>query len=238
MKKIHLFLLLLLCPAFMMAQVHTFIPNVQYTLSDDLEWYRRYESEIQGLRDRDKEVADFHCDALFVGSSSIRMWKTLKEDFPMLNVVNRGYGGATIRDILYNYSSVFSKYQPRNIVFYCDNDISGGNNKHDITAGEWYDLYRTFFQQVHADYPDAKIYALSIKYSGNRAKIRDTQRLVNALLKEYCDQQSWLTYVDVTSTLLLPDGTPDNSLFLQDQLHITRQGYTLWTNAILKAGLK
>lgn len=238
MKYISLFLMILMCPAWLMAQTHTFIPKVQYTLTDDLEWYRRYEGEIQSLRDRDKEVPDFHCDALFVGSSSIRLWKTLKEDFPMLNVVNRGYGGATIRDILYNYSSVFSQYQPRNIVFYCDNDISGGNNKHDVTAGEWYDLYRTFFQQVHADYPDAQIYALSIKYSGNRVQIRDTQKLVNALLKEYCNQQAWLTYVDVSSPLLLPDGTPDNSLFLQDQLHITRHGYTLWTNAILKAGLK
>lgn len=218
------------------AQIHTTQPIVQYTLTDDLSWIQRYEKEIEALRQRDVAQQDFNCDVLFVGSSSIRLWSTLEEDFPKMNVVNRGYGGATIRDILYNYASVFNKYQPRNIVFYCDNDISG--NQHDVTAGEWYDLYRTFFQKVHANYPNAQIYALSIKYSGNREKLRDKQRLVNNLLAEYCNQQPWLTYVDVSTPLLKNDGTPDNRLFLQDQLHITREGYTLWTKAIMDAGLQ
>lgn len=237
MKKILLFLMLTGCMPHMHAQIHTTNPHYDYTLTDPLEWIRRYDQEIAILRQRDAERTDFHCDALFLGSSSIRLWSTLKEDFPGMDVVNRGYGGATIRDILYNYASVLSKYQPRNIVFYCDNDISG-NLEHDVTAGEWYDLYRTLFQKLHANYPDTHLYALSIKYSGSREKIRDKQRLVNELLKEYCQQHSWLTFVDVSTPLLQADGTPNDALFLKDRLHITRQGYVLWTQAINDAGLK
>lgn len=218
------------------AQIHTTKPAIDYTLTDDLAWILRYDKDVEAIRNRDKSVTDFTCDGLFVGSSSITFWDTLAEDFPDMRVVNRGYGGATIRDILYNYASIFGKYQPKNIVFYCDNDISG-DRKHDVTMGEWYDLYRTFFQKVHADYPDAKIYALSIKYSGTRVRLRDTQRIMNTLLEEFCRNNDWITYVDVTTPLLLPDGTPDNRLYQKDQLHITREGYTLWTNQIRKAGL-
>src|SRR4051794_85968 len=35
---------------------------------------------------------------LFYGSSSIRLWETLALDFPGLPVVNRAFGGSTLRE--------------------------------------------------------------------------------------------------------------------------------------------
>lgn len=237
MKRIVLTLALGLCAFSVKAQVYFNTDvNVNYALCDDLQWIQRYEHDIITLCQRDAQCKDFNCDILFLGSSSIRMWTSLKEDFPAYSTVNRGYGGATMRDILYNYSILFSKYQPRNIVFYCDNDIAG--NEHDLGVGEWYDLYRCVFNKIHRDYPETKIYALSIKYCGRREQLRDKQCLENALLQEFCEKNDWITFVDVTTPLLKADGTPNDSLFLQDQLHINREGYSLWTKAIMAAGLK
>jgi hypothetical protein len=36
---------------------------------------------------------------IFTGSSSIRMWTSLKEDFPGLPVLNRGFGGSMIPEV-------------------------------------------------------------------------------------------------------------------------------------------
>lgn len=236
MKKILLAVVSLFVCGLVNAQIHTTKPSIDYTLTDDLSWILRYDKDIQAMRDKDKSITEFKCDALFAGSSSVTFWSTLDEDFPGMSTVNRGYGGATIRDILYNYASVFGKYQPSNIVFYCDNDVCG-DRQHDVTMGEWFDLYRTIFTKLHADYPDAHIYALSIKYSESRVRLRDTQKLMNTLLSEYCKHNDWISFVDVSTPLLLPDGNPDNRLFEKDHLHVTREAYKIWAEQIKKAGL-
>lgn len=237
MKKSIITICALLVSILSFAQIHTTTPSISYTLKDDLSWIMRYESQIQAFRDLDKTVNDFNCDGLFVGSSSIKIWTSLDEDFPGMKMVNRGYGGSTIRDILYNYASVFGKYKPRNIVFYCDNDVSG-DKTHDVTAGQWYDLYRTIFEKMHADYPDAQIYALCIKYSDDRLSIRHIETFMNFLMKEYCDHNAWMTYVDVNTPLLLPDGTPDPKFFKEDKLHLKREAYAVWAKELYKAGLR
>jgi len=237
MKRVFLAIAALFLCGLANAQIYTTKPSIDYTLTDDLSWILRYDSDVEAIRNRDKTVTDFTCDVLFAGSSSIRLWKSLEEDFSGMMVVNRGYGGATIRDILYNYATILGKYQPSNIVFYCDNDISG-NREHDVTMGQWYDLYRTLFSKLHADYPDTHIYVLSVKYSESRERLRDIQKIMNRLLEEFCEQNDWITYVDVSTPLLLPDGNPDNKLFEKDRLHVTREAYSIWANQIMKAGLK
>ncbi len=201
-------------------------------ISSDLEWIRRFEeSDLIGLEERDNSQADPVCDVLFFGSSSIRLWESLAEDMAPLKVVNRGYGGATVRDIMYNYERVFSAYQPRKLVFYCDNEISGGDK--DVTVGENYDLYRILFNRIREDYPEVPLYFLSAKYSRTRAGLREQQRMVNWLMREYALHTPGIFFVDVTTPLLLEDGEVNDQLYLEDRLHITREGYRKWT-AVLK----
>ena len=64
--------------------------------------------------------------ALFVGSSSIRMWKT-QTSFPEYKVINRGFGGSQISDVNYYVDKIVLPYKPELIIFYCgDNDIAAG----------------------------------------------------------------------------------------------------------------
>ncbi len=231
MKKWLSFAIVLLCVTSVSAQQRFIIDrSPEVRIETDMEWIRRFEADIEKFRQRDRAVTDFSCDVLFFGSSSIRLWSTLAEDMAPLNVVNRGYGGASVRDILYNYQDILSAYTPKKIVFYCDNDISGGD--HDVTVGELYDLYRILFDQLRRDYPGVPVYFLSGKYSRARTALRSTQQLVNELVRVYAGKSDLVTYVDVTSLLLKEDGEVDDRLYLDDNLHITHEGYLRWTSVL------
>lgn len=206
-------------------------------IKSDWKWINRYSEEIAGLKKRDLAVKDFTCDVLFVGSSSIRMWTTLQEDMAPLKVVNRGYGGATVRDLLYNYKDVFSKYKPRKIVFYCDNDISGWKDA-DLTVAQTFDIYRAFMEKVNKDYPGVPVYFLSLKFSKSRWELRDKQRMLNILMEEYASLNPNVTYVEVSSSFVDGNGQIIDEYFREDNLHLSKKGYEVWTSKLKPLLLK
>ena len=62
-----------------------------------------FESEIKAFEASDKTNSPPSGAILFIGSSSIRLWKTLAQDFPDQHVINRGFGGSQIIDSV-NYA--------------------------------------------------------------------------------------------------------------------------------------
>lgn len=209
--------------------------EIQKTLSvrnkSQVQWLTRYEDEMKAFRQKDASVTDFHCDVLFVGSLSIRLWPELPQSMSPLKVVNRGYGGATLRDLFFNYHTVFSAYRPKAIVFYCDNDICGWEEG-DLTVGEVFDLYRVFLNQVHEDYPQTPIYFLSIKHSLSRKNLREKQHILNVLMEEFAGLTPYLTYVDVCTPLLDEGGNVRDELFQDDHLHLNKDGYARWVKVL------
>lgn len=196
----------------------------------DMKWITRYSDQIEALEAKAAADSISDIDVMFFGSSSIRLWKGLEEMMSPLRVVNRGYGGATVRDIHYNYSSIMAHYKPKAFVVFCDNDIAG--NANDLTTGEVLDHYRLLFQRLDKDYPGTPVFFLSWKYSELRAGLRDKQRTVNHLIEEYAGISDQVTFVDVNSLLLGKDGDVNPALFEKDNLHINRDGYLLWTSVL------
>ena len=196
----------------------------------DMKWITRYSDQIEALEAKAAADSISDIDVMFFGSSSIRLWKGLEEMMSPLRVVNRGYGGATIRDIHYNYPVIMSHYKPEAFVIFCDNDIAG--NANDLTTGEVLDHYRILFQRLDQDYPGTPVFFLSWKYSGLRAGLREKQRIVNHLIEEYAGISDQVTFVDVNSLLLDKDGDVNPELFENDNLHINRDGYLLWTSVL------
>lgn len=196
----------------------------------DAGWLHRYAADVEELvakaaADQRKDI-----DVVFFGSSSIRLWNGLEEMMAPLSVVNRGYGGATVRDILVNYDKLMAHYSPKAFVVFCDNDICG--NEVDLTVSGVLDHYRLLFNRLDQDYPGVPVFFLSWKYSGLRAFMRDTQKLVNDVMADYASSSNQVTFVDVNATLLQPDGDINQSLFESDNLHINRDGYLLWTSVL------
>ena len=204
--------------------------SIPIVKESEAEWIKRYEDYIMTLVEKSDADTEKDIDVLFFGSSSIRLWKDLDEMMSPLKVVNRGYGGASIRDIHYNYDRVLADYNPKAFVIFCDNDICG--NENDLTVGEVYDHYRLLFQRLEKDYPGIPVFFLSWKYSELRAGLRDKQQLVNGVMKDFAAKSTQVTFVDVNSTLLKEDGDVNSELFESDNLHINRDGYLLWTSVL------
>lgn len=204
--------------------------SIPIVKESEAEWIKRYEDYIMTLVEKSDADTEKDIDVLFFGSSSIRLWKDLDEMMYPLKVVNRGYGGASIRDIHYNYGRVLADYNPKAFVIFCDNDICG--NENDLTVGEVYDHYRLLFQRLEKDYPGIPVFFLSWKYSELRAGLRDKQQLVNGVMKDFAAKSPQVTFVDVNSTLLKEDGDVNSELFESDNLHINRDGYLLWTSVL------
>lgn len=210
---------------------YTITGSISVSSESDLEWITRYDkTDLEKLRER-AAVEPSECDVLFFGSSSIRLWSSLKEDMAPLTVVNRGYGGATLRDLHYNYQTVMAHYRPKAFVFYCDNDLRT-KPEIDIPVGELFDLVRMLFDRLDKDYPGVPIYFLAMKHCKRREAIRDRQAVYNALMKEYAATSNQVIFVDTCSPLLTEEGKIDTTLFLDDNIHLNAAGYVRWTELL------
>lgn len=190
-----------------------------------------FEDEIKRYEEADRKSPPPKGAVLFVGSSSIRMWRTLAADMAPLTVINRGFGGSKACDVLNFIDRIVTPYAPQSIVYYeGDNDLQAGRKPEQIR-----DDVRAFAGQVCAALPGVKIYMLSIKPSPSRAKLWPSAQEANKLLREFAKETKGVAYVDV-STEMLKDGQARQELFLQDNLHMNPDGYAIWTR-IIKAAL-
>ncbi|MCB2219844.1 MAG: hypothetical protein KQI35_05555 [Bacteroidetes bacterium] len=190
---------------------------------------RRFQNEIDAFQHWDSKNAVPENPILFIGSSSIRMWKT-HDAFPDQPVVNRGFGGAEISDMIYFYDQIAKPYDPNIIVFYCgDNDISGGKK-----AEQVFNDFKTIREKLNSDFPDASFIYLPAKPSQSRWGLYPEMKKLNDLIADYCEESDKDHYLDTATPLLKKDGTPDNSLFMKDQLHLNENGYKIWNSLLGK----
>jgi len=187
----------------------------------------RFDKEINAFIMYDQKNSFPENAILFVGSSSIRIWKTHLA-FPEFPVINRGFGGAHISDVLFFYDQIVKKYQPQIIVFYAgDNDIAAGKPVDQVVSD-----FKKFVQKVKSDLPSIRIIYLPIKPSILRWKFWPAMDKANQIIKSICLQDELLEYIDTAGALLAAGGQPDKNLFISDGLHLNAKGYQKW-NAIL-----
>lgn len=165
---------------------------------------------------------------LFLGSSSIRLWRTLKEDFPDLPVVNRGFGGSEIADALVHFDRLVLPHHPRLIVFYSGtNDIKAGKSPEQVVQD-----FERFCAKVHAARPGTGILFVSLQYAPARWNLREQMAAVNTAVAKFCAGDPRRAFVDTNPAMLRADGTPDESLYSADRLHMAPAGYAVWTKLL------
>ena len=165
---------------------------------------------------------------LFVGSSTVENWKTLQEDFPGKNVLNRGVSGTKTIDMINYIEHLVTPYNPSQIFLYPgDNDIG-----YKWTPEEIMVQVRKLFRLVRAEKPEAEIVFISIKPSPRRMK--DIDRIVetNVMIREFAESQPNTRYADVFSDMLDEDGAPVPEYYREDGLHLTEEGYRVWQKVI------
>jgi lysophospholipase L1-like esterase len=188
----------------------------------------RWAKEIAALTKDDETKPPVPGAVLFVGSSSIRLWESLSEDFRNIPIINRGFGGSQIADSTFYASRIIISYRPRAIVLYAgENDIADGKTAEAVAQD-----FQSFRTKIHEALPEAHIYYLSIKFSPSRAKFRDSMHRANELIAADCEQVKNCTFVDVNIPMLNSAGQPRPELFQDDLLHMRAAGYAIWTKVL------
>ena len=192
----------------------------------------RFEEEINQFKEFDSKNSFPEDAILFVGSSSIRMWKTA-DAFPEMPVINRGFGGSHFSDLQYYYDELVLPYDPSVVVLYeGDNDVASGKSNDQVLKD-----YFEFTDRLTSDFPDARLVFVPIKPSSSRWDKWPQMKEANQRIKEHISENDQFYYVDLASPLLGSDGTPDDSLFLDDLLHLNSDGYAKW-NAVIRPVLE
>ena len=190
----------------------------------------RYSEAINKFKSADSIAMPKPNSILFVGSSSIVGWKTLAEDLPQIDVINRGFGGSHLSDLIYFMDDIVFPYKPNAIVVYeGDNDIAAG-----LSPESFYRNYLTFTTKTLEKWPELPIFFISIKPSLDRIEHFDTMARANALVKAYIDTQDNQYYIDVFNAMLGEDGQPLPEIFGHDGLHLNAKGYEIWTREVSK----
>ena len=187
----------------------------------------KWEKEIAALEAHDKTNPPPPGCIVFVGSSSIRLWKTLATDFPGLPVVNHGFGGSQLADSVNFANRIIIPCAPRQVVIYAGgNDINAGKSP-DIVYGDFVALVK----KIRAALPDVQIaYIASAPNPSRWAQVEKVKRL-NSLAEAYCHFHD-VTFINVFPLMLGPDGLPKPDIFVADQLHMNPKGYAIWREAV------
>jgi len=186
----------------------------------------RFDQEISVFNDlpvgRGQELV------VFTGSSSVRMWEFLDKDCDKKQVINTGFGGSHMSDLLFFLDQTILRFRPTEVYIYeGDNDISAEKNPKDIME--------TTKQVVHkllALNPAINIHFICAKPSPSRWKYKSPYEAFNALLKDYTNRHPQLFYIDVWNPMLDDQGRPTSDIFIEDSLHMNRKGYLIWKEVI------
>jgi lysophospholipase L1-like esterase len=192
--------------------------------------------DIQSFKKQDSISSPPKNAILLIGSSSFTMWKDVQDHFPGYTIVNRGFGGSTLLDQIRYADDIIFPYQPKQIVIYCgENDLASSDT---VTAAMVVDRFKQLYQIIRGK-TKAPILYISMKPSPSRRhlfqKMREANQLIALFLGE-SDVLSGITsknvYIDVHQKMLNEAGEPIPEIFLEDSLHMSAKGYSIWQESM------
>ena len=188
----------------------------------------KWEKDIRAFEAADAKEPPEKGGTLFVGSSSIRMWKTLEEDFPDRRTINRGFGGSQMSDLLAFMDRIVLPYEPSVILVYeGDNDLANGKSPGTVLY-----QFKDFVRRVHAELPETHVVFIAVKPSVARKHLLEQVRETNRLIEDFAGRADRVSFIDVATPMLNPEGEPKAGLFTDDMLHLNADGYALWTSIV------
>jgi lysophospholipase L1-like esterase len=190
----------------------------------------RFQKEIDTIVVKNTKRVNNHDLIIFTGSSSIRRWQNIQDYFPGKNIINTGFGGSMMSDLLYYSDSVIINYKPVQVFIYeGDNDIAAGKKSEDVIKDAEF-----LFKKIINNLPDIQIVIISVKPSVLRWGLKNEYIKLNNSYKRFSLENKNIKYVDVWTPLLNKEGSPKKEIFIADSLHINKLGYDIWAREIKK----
>lgn len=167
---------------------------------------------------------------LFLGSSSFRMWSDVQNYFPDYTLINRGFGGSCLTDLIHYANDIVFPYHPKQVVIYCgENDFVASDT---ITPAMVNSRFVELFDLIRNKMPDVKVTYISIKPSPSRWHLKEKFICSNKFIRKFLKKQPNTSFVDVWHKMLGRDKQPLSGIYLEDKLHMNPAGYSIWQKAI------
>jgi lysophospholipase L1-like esterase len=187
----------------------------------------RFEKELAAFAELDRSNPPPKGQIVFVGSSSMVDWNAAAY-FPELTIVNRALWGSAVADTSRQVDRLIVPYEPRVIVVYAgDNDLDGGATTEQVAVE-----FERLVKDVHLKLPQTRIVIIGIKPSPQRWLTIDRMRAANAMIRAICTRDDRVAFVDVDGPMMGWDERPRAELYRADGLHLSEQGYQLWTTLL------
>ena len=187
-------------------------------------------NDIQSFKKQDSTKAPPKNAILFVGSSSFAMWKDVQDYFPGYKIINRGFGGSSLTDVIRYTDDIIFPYQPKQVVIYCgENDLAASDT---VTEKTVVGRFKILFDLIRKKLPQIPIAYISMKPSPSRQLLLSKMIDANAQIQKFLQTKKRTVFIDVYKEMINDEGKPRPELFLADQLHMNKQGYTIWQKLI------
>ena len=190
-----------------------------------------FQAEIDVFKKMDSIQMPLKNSILFVGSSSFNYWKDISNYFPGYPIINRGFGGSSLTDVIYFNQETIIKYKPKQIYIYCgENDIAASDT---ITAQIVFERFKTLYNIIRTHLgKKTPIMYVSIKPSVARWNLENKFVEANSLIRNFISEQKNAQFLDVHTAMLDTNGMVLNDIFIADKLHMNAKGYAIWQKII------
>jgi lysophospholipase L1-like esterase len=187
-----------------------------------------YENEVQRL-EKERTELTYDPALLFYGSSSIRLWETLNDDFAEYKPANLGFGGSTLAACDWFFDRLVAPFHPSSIIVYAgDNDLGDGRHPEEVFI-----FFQQLVSRIRRQFGSIPLAYISVKPSISRWNIVDSIRYTNKIIEEdILKQGDNLHFINVYTRMTDNSGYPKREFLDPDGLHINEKGYTLWKGII------
>jgi lysophospholipase L1-like esterase len=190
-----------------------------------------FQDEIEVFLKNDSIAMPAANSILFVGSSSFNYWKDISNYFPGYPIINRGFGGSSLTDVIYFNKETILKYKPKQIYIYCgENDIAASDT---ITPQIVFERFKTLYTIIRTHLGNKiPVMYVSIKPSVARWTMEEKFVASNTLIHNFINKQKHTQFLDVHSAMLDTNGEVFKDIFIGDKLHMNARGYAIWQKVI------
>ena len=211
---------------FYIVSLLSFLLLVNYTIAQAPPFY----NDIQAFKAKDATAPPPKHAILFVGSSSFTKWTDVQSYFPNRTIINRGFGGSSLPDVIRYADEIIFPYQPKQVVIYCgENDLAAADA---VTADTVVQRVKTLVGMIRSRLGNVPVVFVSLKPSPIRSRLFEKMKTVNARVKDFLMKDGHAAFADVYSKMLDANGEPMQEIFLADRLHMNEKGYAIWQKVL------
>ncbi|MBN8857363.1 MAG: hypothetical protein J0H29_03180 [Sphingobacteriales bacterium] len=187
-------------------------------------------NDIQRFKKQDSLDFPKKKSILFIGSSSFTKWKDVQDYFPSHRIINRGFGGSTLPDLIRYTDDIVFPYKPKQIVIYCgENDIASSDT---ISAETVANRFIVLFNKIRSRYRKIPVVYISMKPSPSRERFFPKMIAANNAIQQFLSTKKRTVFVNVYHLMLNGESQPMKEIYLDDMLHMNSKGYLIWQKAL------